>query len=209
MVELLSMFNGRNNGQIFLSLRDATDRLGYSDWRPAAAAFEELERAGLITMTVAAYFDIKTGKHSRARAWRLNWIDENGCRLAPEALPTVNEHRLDVRARKRLRRRQSALKRYFKERDAGRFSAVDSTILDARKVENLTNPAVVSTTLNDTNGANLPKLEMGESTAHPYYHGGMGEGCSLSPVGGRMHDRIAARRTRLSLAVMGVPRLPH
>src|SRR5947209_14477503 len=74
LVELLSMFTGRNNGNLFLSLHDATDRLGFSDWRAAAAAFEELEKVGLITMTLDAYFDVKAGAQSRARAWRLNWI---------------------------------------------------------------------------------------------------------------------------------------
>jgi hypothetical protein len=209
MIELLSMYNGANNGELFLSVKDAMDRLGFSDWHAAAAAFGELECVGLITMTRTAYFDIKTGKHSRARTWRLNWIADNGFRLAPQALPAVDETILDARGRKRLRRRQEALKRYFKEMQAGKFSAVDSTILDARKVENPANPAVVSTTPNGQIRANLPNQEMGESTAHPYYHRGLGKGCGPSSRCHPTADRIVARRARLRLAVLAGAGLPH
>ncbi len=199
MVELLSMYNGRNNGTLFLSLKDATDRLGFSDWRAAASAFAELEAAGLVTKTLESYFDIKTGSHSRARAWRLNWIGDDGERLAPEALPPVNETAVDAKARKRLERRQTALKRYFREHAKSKFAVVDSTTLDARKPENALAPAVDSTTLKRGNGEKPPKLQMGETTAHLSYQRGVGDAVAYS----LLSDRVAARRARLRLAVIG------
>lgn len=199
MVELLSIYNGRNNGSLFLSVKDATDRLGFSDWRAAASALRELELTGLITMTVQSYFDIRTGVHSRARAWRLNWIADDGERLADDALPKFDEQALDIRARKRLARRQTALKRYFKDHAKGKFAAVDSTTLDARRPENATHPAVETTTLKSANGGNAPIAQMGETTAHLSYHGVTGGERRIGPSS----DRIAARRERLRLAVIG------
>lgn len=197
MIELLSMFTGGNNGRLFLSLHDATDRLGFSDWRAAAAAFEELETVGLITMTLEAYFDVKTGIQPRARAWRLNWIGEDGERLAPEALPTIDERAIAPRGRKRLARRQSALKRYFKAHEVGKFTVVDSTTLDARSAEIVAAPTAVSTTLKIENGGKQPITQMGETTAHLSYQRGTGIADTSLP------ERIAARRARLRLAVIG------
>jgi hypothetical protein len=200
MIELLSMYSGTNNGNLFLSLKDATDRLGFSDWRAADAAFADLRSTGLITMSFESYFDIKTGVHSRARAWRLNWIDAGGERLAPEALPAVVENSLDAKARKRLRRRQSALKRYFKEHAERKFAVVDSTTLDARKAEIGSDPTVVSTTLKRGNGRKLPNLQMVETTVHLSYHGGEGAACGWWGVEASMRAKIRARLAMLAMA---------
>jgi len=201
MVELLSMYNGSNNGRLFLSVKDATDRLGFSDWRAAAAAFAELETVGLITKTVEAYFDIRTGIHSRARAWRLNWIGDDGERLAPEALTPMDEEGLDGRGRKRMQRRQNALKRYFKEHSKGKFAVVDSTTLEARMAEIDGEPAVETTTLKTLNGQNPPITQMVESTVHLSYHKGVGvSGCRSRPI---TPERVTLRRARLRLSVLG------
>jgi hypothetical protein len=195
MVELLSMFTGSNNGRLFLSLQDATDRLGFSDWRAAATAFEELQTVGLITMTIDAYFDVKAGVHSRARAWRLNWIGDDGERLAPEALPAMREPALSSRARKRLARRQRAVKRYFKDHGAGKFTVVESTTLEARMPENAPAPTVVSTASKGANGRKQANFQMGESTAHLSYHRGTG---SLSAWWGTDAPLQLQMRTRLA-----------
>lgn len=65
VIELLSMFNGTNNGSLFLSVRDATDRLGASDFRVALNAFEELQQLGLIRKTFVDLFD--KGRRAIAR----------------------------------------------------------------------------------------------------------------------------------------------
>jgi hypothetical protein len=132
MVELLSMFTGRNHDRIFLSVRDATDRLGFSDWRAAAAAFDELRAVNLISLTHEAFFDVKTGSTSRARVWRLNWVDEEGKPVSPDVLPCLDHQSLSSKARKRVERRQTALSRYFKAHASKKFSVVDSTAFDAR-----------------------------------------------------------------------------
>jgi len=197
IVELLSMYNGSNNGRLFLSVKDATDRLGFSDWRAPAAAIAELEAVNLITVTVDAYFDLKAGVHSRARAWHLNWIGGNGERLAPEALPPLDEGTLEPRSRKRLQRRQKALKRYFKEHAQRKFAVVDSTTLEARMPENRPNPTVVSTTLESENGQKLPNRQMGETTAHLSYQGGVGSASVWWTA-----ETVFAARVRLQLAVL-------
>lgn len=173
-VELLSMYNGSNNGRLFLSVQDATDRLGFSDWHAAAAAFGELKAVDLIAMSLKSYFDIKTGIHSRARAWRLKWIGPSGERLAPYALLPFDDTALDARSGKRLERRQSALKRYFKEHESGKFAVVDSTTLDARSAENAVAPVVETTTLKSENGSKEPKCRLVETTTYLSYHRGTG-----------------------------------
>jgi len=72
--ELQAMFNGTNNGAIFLSCKDAGDRLGLSDLKAVRGAFDELRDLGFITETIGASFAIKAGRVSKARAWNLNWI---------------------------------------------------------------------------------------------------------------------------------------
>src|SRR3546814_19367076 len=44
LVELAMMENGKNNGSLFLSVRDAAHRMGVSDQKTAGAAFVELQR---------------------------------------------------------------------------------------------------------------------------------------------------------------------
>ena len=73
LVELAMMENGKNNGTLFLSVRDAADRMGIASPQAAGRAFDELEELGFIACTTAAHFALKAGTGSRARAWRLTW----------------------------------------------------------------------------------------------------------------------------------------
>lgn len=73
LLDLVMMENGHNNGSVWLSVRDAVDRLGIADARPAIRSFEKLQTAGLIAMTKEAHFTIKAAETSRARCWRLTW----------------------------------------------------------------------------------------------------------------------------------------
>lgn len=66
--------NGKNNGSLWLSIKDATDRLGLADARAAIRAFEELQDRGLVGMTKDAHFKVKAADSSRARCWRITWI---------------------------------------------------------------------------------------------------------------------------------------
>ena len=73
LLEFAMIYNTRNNGQLYLSVRDAADLIGVSDLKTAGAAFDELESLGFIVMTADAHFAVKAGGGSRARSWRLTW----------------------------------------------------------------------------------------------------------------------------------------
>src|SRR4051812_45241532 len=55
LLELQGIYNGTNNGRLFLSVRDAAARLGLADLKAAMNAFNELETLGFISQTVAAH----------------------------------------------------------------------------------------------------------------------------------------------------------
>ncbi len=128
------MHNGRNNGAIFLSVRDATDRLGFADYRPAIAALEELQLLKLIRLTIEGHFNITVGGVSKAHAWHLNFVDEKGQPASEEALPPIDLNALPEKMRKRMGKRQKVLKRYLKDVQQGKFSVGDFTTFDARRV---------------------------------------------------------------------------
>jgi len=174
MVELLSLYNGTNNGSLFLSVRDATDRLGFADFRAASAGFEELESAGLISCTIKGFFSIKASAASRATSWRLNWISDTGRQLAAEELPPIDEAALPLRTKKRLERRQRALKRYHRERQEARLAVVETTTINAQAVVETTTATPISvretTTLAMENGENLRTSDNEETTTHILHH---------------------------------------
>lgn len=74
LFEMTMMHNGDNNGSLWLSVRDAARRMGVSDINAARQAFDDLEEAGFISMTVNSFFEVKTASKSRARCWRLTWL---------------------------------------------------------------------------------------------------------------------------------------
>ena len=74
LTEIVMIENGKNNGSLYLSVKDATDRLGQADARPAMRGFEDLEDRGLIKMTKDAHFRVKAADTARARCWRLTWL---------------------------------------------------------------------------------------------------------------------------------------
>jgi hypothetical protein len=174
MFELLSMHNGANNGSIFLSVRDASDRLGFSSLHPASEAFKELLGLGLITKTMEGSFSIKAGEGSLARAWRLNWIHDDGKLAGPEKLAPIDFSKLSAKGKRRLAARQRALERYTKERVAGNLAVVDSSTPMARAVvECSTTPTLTveeSTTRTDRNGRNASSLDVVHSTTHILHH---------------------------------------
>jgi len=128
LVELVMLYDGGNNGSIFLSAKDATDRLGLGDNHPALRAFGQLQAVGLIELTKPAHFDVKTGEGSRARCWRLAWLPWQESPIRSRRIGLWEwEHYQAVG--KRPDRRLRALSRYRKNKAAGKFSGVDSTVL--------------------------------------------------------------------------------
>lgn len=128
LVELQGMFNGTNNGTLFLSVRDAAARLSLVDLKAARKAFDELVQMGLISEAIGASFSIKTDEVSRARAWRLNWLEKGGL----ENLRPVDCALLSKKQNARLFRRSRVLKRYVKNYVQGDFAVANSNTVDAR-----------------------------------------------------------------------------
>ncbi len=130
LIELAMLYNGENNGGLYLALRDAAARIGVADPYTAARAFDELEERGFITMTRDAHFRVKASEHSRARAWRLNHLPGPGRRIADWAF--LDRHPpARTRANKRAERGSRALKAYRKARDAEQFPGVEFSHCEA------------------------------------------------------------------------------
>lgn len=117
LVELAMMENGKNNGLMFLSVRDAAARIGVSCRKTAGRAFDELEAAGFIAESGAAVF-ARRGEGSRARSWRLTWQSDPIFRNAPSH-DYASAELLDKAARVRSAKGCAALKRYQKDNSSG------------------------------------------------------------------------------------------
>jgi hypothetical protein len=128
LVELASLFNGENNGSLYLSVRDAGCRMGVVDLTAVSRAFDELQSLGFIVMTKDAHFRVKASESSRARCWRLTWLPGPGRKIATWDFDRM-EPEPKTPARKRMERGLMALKRYHKARGSGHFPVWDSNTL--------------------------------------------------------------------------------
>ena len=72
LVGLFDRYNGRNNGEIVFSARQAKEWLKCSSMT-AHRAFDELEHAGFIEAVERGSFDVKSGR-GRATTWRLTFV---------------------------------------------------------------------------------------------------------------------------------------
>lgn len=160
------MFNGTNNGAVFLSVRDATARLGLADHKAAQTAFDELRQIGWITETVAGGFALKAGEVSRARAWHLNWIGRDGRSVSPATLPALDYGSLSKAQKRRIERRHKVLSQYLKDYQAGNFTVEDSPTLSARMAAASALGVEDSRTLKMENRRKVPEHCVGESTTH-------------------------------------------
>lgn len=167
ILELHAMFNGTNNGRVFLSVRDAAARLGFRCFRATTRAFDEAVELGWITETIAAHFDMKADAISRARAWRLNWIHpKSGRCVGPDALKPLDYAELSPQQRRRVDARQETLKRYLKNYNERSFAVEDSSTLDARIAFSEQSTVEDSSTLKIENGQNAPISFVEESSTY-------------------------------------------
>lgn len=112
LIDLTMMENGKNNGVgLFLSVRDAADRMGVADLKAAMSALTELQLLGFIEKTHEAHFAVKAGGGSRARYWRLTWEAVNGERGPTNDFQT-RQPEPKTRARQRMEKGLRALKRW-------------------------------------------------------------------------------------------------
>ena len=63
LTQMATLENGKNNGLIWLSVRDAAARMGVANLRSAAAAFDQLQDLGFIVCTKQAHFLVRRLKH--------------------------------------------------------------------------------------------------------------------------------------------------
>lgn len=164
LVELVMLYNGENNGALYLSVRDAAARLGLSDLEAACKAFAELEAMGFLVCTVDAHFRVKAAEHSRARCWRLTF--EFVGRKGPTLDYLEHEPAPKTKARKRMERGLRALKAYRKARDAGKLPVLENRTMVPIPADIPAEAVRVSRTLNGQNGGNLPKSIVRDSITH-------------------------------------------
>lgn len=177
LTELIMLENGKNNGSLWLSTADATDRLGVSDQRPAIRAFDDLQDRGLIAMTKDAHFSVKAGETSRARCWQLTWVSFAG-------KPPTNNWQAYVappqtKARKATDRGLRAMARYRKALSSHKIPTVDFTVMPPNMRETAPQPAVDSTTAKTENNGSPPFPVTGKFPVYPAATIGLG-GAGLS-----------------------------
>lgn len=125
LVEVAMLYNGDNNGSLYMGVRDAAHRMGVVDLTAASRAFDDLKALGFLQMTKDSHFAVKAGESSRARCWRLTWWPGPGRRIATwdflerEPEPRTRDH-------KRMDRGLRALKAYRKDRSSGNFPVLES-----------------------------------------------------------------------------------
>ena len=190
ILELHAMYNGTNNGTLFLSVRDAAARLGFTCFRATMRAFDEAISLGWITETIGSHFNIKADEISRARAWRLNWIHpKSGRCVGPDALPPLDFGRLTPQQRRRVNARQDTLKRYLKSYGERRFAVEDSSALDARMALCEQSTVEENSTLETGIGGNLPNCSVEDSSTYISTMGvrGTGEYAHSAPENANDH----------------------
>lgn len=166
LVELVMLDNGDNNGSLYLSLSDATDRLGFSDHHSVSAAFDELIDRGFIRCSREAHFQVKASDHSRARCWRLTWLAAPCLkRSATNEWESYDPPR-SSKPRKRAERGMQALKRYYKALTSSRLPLVESPAQAQLNSAAPPEPEVDSTTEKSRNGGKQPLFVEVVSTAH-------------------------------------------
>ena len=129
LVELVMLYNGENNGSLYLSVRDAAHRMGVADLAATSRAFDDLMTLGFIELTQEGYFRVKASEASRARCWRLTWEAGPG-RKAPSWDFLEREPEPQTQSRRRMERGLRVLKAYRKARDCGRLPVLDSHTLN-------------------------------------------------------------------------------
>lgn len=195
LVELTAIYNGpESNGRLFLSVRDATHRLGLSDSKAANAAIHELLESGFMTETQAGHFAMKAGGRSRARAFRLNWKDDCGGPTSAEGLPELDFARLSDKQKKRVEVRSKAIARHRRQKT----TVEESTTLSLIRADLARMSGGDSTTSDSGNGGNEPNPIREESTTHIYYHGGAGAPCGVPSRKCMVSNRRLSLRTAMA-----------
>lgn len=179
LVELTMLYNGENNGSLYLGVRDAAHRMGLADMTAASRSFDNLMALGFIELTQEAYFSIKTSEYSRARCWRLTWLVGPG-RKAPNWTFLENEPLPKTKSRKRMERGLRVLKAYRKARDSGKIPVLDYDTSNPIRPTIMVPAVLDSDTLNASNGSFRPKDRIAVFDTHIATTMSRGAGCLLA-----------------------------
>lgn len=180
LIELVMIYNGENNGSLYLGVRDAANRMGLADLTAASCAFDDLIALGFIRLTQEAHFRVKAAEASRARCWRLTWEAGPG-RKAPSWDFVEREPEPQTMARKRMERGLKALKAFRKARDSGRLPVLDSDTFHPFGQAQPAASVLDSNTPKVQNGRSQPNAQVRVSATHiatPW-----GAGASSVPLG--------------------------
>lgn len=86
--ELVRRYNGSNNGEIGLGVREAAKACSVKCPDTMSKYFEDLQLKGFIDATRRGGFNMKDPSSRRATEWRLTWIDAPGLRATKRFLQT-------------------------------------------------------------------------------------------------------------------------
>lgn len=180
LVELIMLFNGDNNGSLYLSVRDAAHRMGVADLSAAARSFDTLQSLGFIELTVPSKFRSGSSGKSRARCWRLTWLAGPGRKTATWDFLN-REPEPQTMQRKRMERGLRALKRYRRAKETGKLPVLDSDTLSTFGPNASTAPVLETNTPKRENGGFPPNFLVRDSATHiatPW-----GAGATSNPIG--------------------------
>lgn len=166
LVELISIYNGYNNGLLWLSVDDAAARIGRSDHHAAHAAFKELIDVGFVVVESEAYYSIKAGIGSRARCFRLTWLFDHKNKKPPSDDWKSFEPSRGTPAARRCDQGLRVLAKHRKRRSQNETPVVESTIFEAQFSSTGTIPVVESTTEMVEIGSKPLFVDVVESTTH-------------------------------------------
>jgi hypothetical protein len=179
LVELVMLYNGDNNGSLYLSVRDAAARMGIADLTTASRAFDELIGLAFIEMTQDAHFRVKAAEASRARCWQLTWEAGPGRKLPSWAF-LEREPEPQSTPRKRMERGLRALKAFRKARDQGRLPVLDSDTISPFRLDLPAAPVLDCNTPMHENDSFPPKGLVRDSATHIATPWGVGVAGSLT-----------------------------
>ena len=165
LVELVMLYNGENNGSLYLSVRNAAHRMGIADLTAACRSFDTLQALGFVQLAQDAHFHVKASDKSRARCWRLTWLAGPG-RKAPSWDFLEREPDPQTTARTRMERGLKALKAFRRARDSGKLPVLESETLDQMIPVKPIASVWESETQNDRNDGFLPNGSVRDSTTY-------------------------------------------
>jgi hypothetical protein len=189
LIEILMMFNGKNNGSIILSQADALDRIGLSDPVSVKTAFESLLDVGFIRMSKDAHFVMKAGDR-RAREWTITWLSIVGqagptddfIQWQPDSSTPAGK-KIAKRADKGLR----ALAKLRKQPLQNQNAQEESFTMTPKQHAKSELPQEESCTVKSKNDAIQPFDLMEDSSIHVDLPDPSGEAQSCRPVSGGTH----------------------